>query len=168
MGQVTKLKRTWNLPKLFKRLLKIIVLAYIYQLGKFGDFMICGSKYILKNAHLVSCTNTYRDVTDLVNHATVKNTKTWISWERSIVFLQNKKILNLCFRWHIFRRYCFVAEVTFNEHKFQGPQELISSKNLACKAVASVLYSTHHREQKVLVNASHVSRHWQKFSVLAL
>ena len=37
-------------PKLFKRLLKIIVLAYIYQLAKFGDFMICGSKDIFKNA----------------------------------------------------------------------------------------------------------------------
>ena len=39
----------WS-PKLFKRLLKIIVLAYIYQLAKFGDFMICGSKDIFKNA----------------------------------------------------------------------------------------------------------------------
>ena len=37
-------------PKLFKRLLKIIVLAYIYQLAKFGDFMLCGSKDIFKNA----------------------------------------------------------------------------------------------------------------------
>ena len=37
-------------PKLFKRLLKITVLAYIYQLAKFGDFMICGSKDIFKNA----------------------------------------------------------------------------------------------------------------------
>ena len=31
-------------------LLKIIVLAYIYQLAKFGDFMICGLKDIFKNA----------------------------------------------------------------------------------------------------------------------
>ena len=37
-------------PKLFKRLPKIIVLAYIYQLAKFGDFMICGSKDLFKNA----------------------------------------------------------------------------------------------------------------------
>ena len=36
--------------KLFKRLLKIIALAYIYQLATFGDFMICGSKNIFKNA----------------------------------------------------------------------------------------------------------------------
>ena len=42
----------------------------------------------------------------------VKNTKTWISWERNIIFLRNKKILNLCLRWHILRSYHFVAEVT--------------------------------------------------------
>ena len=35
--------------KLFKRLLKIITLAYIYHLAKFGDFMSCGSKDIFKN-----------------------------------------------------------------------------------------------------------------------
>ena len=44
----------------------------------------------------------------------VENTKTWISSERNIVFLRNKKIVNLCFRWHILRSYRFVAEVTFN------------------------------------------------------
>ena len=62
--------------------------------------------------HLVSCTNTHHcDVIDLVNHGMVKNTKTWISWERNIIFLWNKKILNLCFRWLILRSYCFAAEV---------------------------------------------------------
>ena len=35
---------------MFKGLLKIITFAYIYQLTKFGGFMICGSKDILKNA----------------------------------------------------------------------------------------------------------------------
>ena len=44
----------------------------------------------------------------------VENTKTWISSERNIVFLRNKKIVDLCFRWHILRSYRFVAEVTFN------------------------------------------------------
>ena len=43
----------------------------------------------------------------------VRNTKTWISWEQNIIFLQNKNILNLCFRWHTLRSYQFVAEVTF-------------------------------------------------------
>ena len=62
--------------------------------------------------HPVSCTNTHHDVTDLVNHGMVKNTKTLISQERNIAFLWNKKILDLCLRWHILRSYCFVAEVT--------------------------------------------------------
>ena len=63
----------------------------------------------------VSCTNnTHHDITDLVNHGMVKNTKTWISWERNITFLKNKNILNLCLRCHILRSYCFEAEVTFD------------------------------------------------------
>ena len=53
---------------------------------------------IYSKMHLVWCTNTHRDVTDLVNHWMVKNTKTWIFWEWNIIFLRNKKILNLCFR----------------------------------------------------------------------
>ena len=61
----------------------------------------------------VLCTNTYHDVTDLVNHGMVKNTKTWISWRQKIIFLRNKKILNLCLRWHILRSYRFLVEVTF-------------------------------------------------------
>ena len=43
--------------------------------------------------HFVSCTNTHRDVTDLVNHGMVKNTKTWISWEWNIFFYEIKKFL---------------------------------------------------------------------------
>ena len=68
---------------------------------------------IYSKMYPVSCTNTHRDVTDLVNHGMVKNTKTWISWERNIIFLRNKKILNLCFRWHVLRSYRFVAGVIF-------------------------------------------------------
>ena len=63
--------------------------------------------------HPVSSTNAPRDVTDLLNHGMVKNTKSWISWERNITFLLNNKVLNLCFRWHILRSYRFAAEVTF-------------------------------------------------------
>ena len=99
---------------MFKRLLKIIALPYIYQLTRFGDFMSCGSKDNSK-MHLVSCTNTHRHITDMVNHGMVKNKKTWISWEWNIIFLQNKKVLNLCFRWHISRSYSFVAQVTFKD-----------------------------------------------------
>ena len=78
---------------------------------------------IYSKMYLVSCTNTHRDVTDSVNHAMVKNTKTWISWERNIslistflhhiTFLQNKKILNISLRWHILKSYGIVAEVNF-------------------------------------------------------
>ena len=68
---------------------------------------------IYSKMHLVSSTNTHRDVTDLANHGVVKNTKTWISWERNKIFVRNKIILNLCFRWHISRSYRFVVEVTF-------------------------------------------------------
>ena len=46
----------------------------------------------------VSCTNADDDVTNLVNHGMAKNTKFWISWERNITFLQNKKLLSLCLR----------------------------------------------------------------------
>ena len=70
---------------------------------------------IYSEMHLVSCTNTHHAVTDLVNHGMIKNTKTWISWERNIIFLRNKKNLNLYFRWHILRSYSFVAEVTFKD-----------------------------------------------------
>ena len=59
----------------------------------------------------VSYINTHHDVIDLINHEMVKNTKTWISQEWNIIFLWNKEILSLCFRWDILRSYCF--EVTF-------------------------------------------------------
>ena len=62
----------------------------------------------------VSCTNTYHDVTDLVTHGKVKNTKTWTSWEPNINFSRNKKIINLCLRSHILRSDHFVSEVIFN------------------------------------------------------
>ena len=61
-------------------------------MAKFGDLMSCGSKDILKK-HLVPCNNTHHDVTDLANHGMAKNTETWISPERNITFLWNKKSL---------------------------------------------------------------------------
>ena len=77
--------------------------------------MRCGSKEYSK-MYLVSCTNTHLDVTIMVNHGMVKNTKTGISWEQNIIFLQNKKILNLYLRWQILRSYCFVAEVIIKSY----------------------------------------------------
>ena len=70
---------------------------------------------IYSKMYLVSCTNTHRDVTDLVNHGMVKNTKTWISWEQNIIFLWNKIILNLCLRWHILRELSFCSGGNFQE-----------------------------------------------------
>ena len=46
--------------------------------------------------HPFSCTNTHHDVTDLVNHGIIKNTKIRISREKNITFLRNKKEINLC------------------------------------------------------------------------
>ena len=69
--------------------------------------------------HPVACINTHHDVTDLINHGMVKNTKTWISWERNITFLRNKRIFNMCLMWHILRSYRFVAEVTFKIHQLK-------------------------------------------------
>ena len=72
---------------------------------------------IYSKMYLVSCTNNHCDVTDSVNHGMVKNTKTWILWEQNIIFLRNKKVLNLCLRWHNLRSYHFVLEVTFKVKK---------------------------------------------------
>ena len=106
------LAQCWRL----ERFLKIIAPAYIYKLTKFGALMSCSSKDFFKKTYLVSCTNNHHDVTDLENCEMVIKTKTWISWERDITFLQNKKIVNLYLRWYILRRYHFVADVIFNLH----------------------------------------------------
>ena len=37
--------------------------------------------------HPISYTNTHHDATDLVNHGTIENTKTWISSEQNGTFL---------------------------------------------------------------------------------
>ena len=40
-----------------------------------------------------------------------------VSWVQSKNANVNKKILNLCLRWHIFKSYYFVAELTFKNNK---------------------------------------------------
>ena len=105
------MQRAWNLSPVLQ-IVQEIPEKYcpsLYLLTKFGGLINCGSKM-----YPASYTNTHHDVTNLVNHKMVKNTKIWISWERNTTFLWNKKIINLCLRWHILRIYCFVAEVTFN------------------------------------------------------
>ena len=65
----------------------------------------------------VSCTNTQQDVTNLVNHWMVKNTKTWISWEWNIT-LQNQMThfekLSICRRGNLcvsscYQKYFFIV-----------------------------------------------------------
>ena len=67
-------------------------------------------KRYIQECTLSPSTNAHCDVIDLVNHGMVKNTKAWISWERNIIFLQNKKTLILCFRWHILGSYRFAPD----------------------------------------------------------
>ena len=43
--------------------------------------------------HSLSYINTHHDVTDLLNPEMAKNTKLWISWERSLTFLRIKNFL---------------------------------------------------------------------------
>ena len=71
---------------------------------------------IYSKLYLVSCTNnTHRDVTDFANHGMIENRKTWISWERNIILLCNKKNFNMCLKWHILKSYNFVVGVTFKK-----------------------------------------------------
>ena len=113
MEQVAKLKRTWNLSLVLQIIQKNPEKNCLCLYLSNGQvcWLSCDSK-IYSKTYFVSCTNAH-DTTDLVNHGMVKSTRTWISWERNITFLRNKKNVNLCFRWHISRGYCFVAEVTF-------------------------------------------------------
>ena len=56
--------------------------------------------------HLISCTNTHRDVTDLVNHGMVKIQTLEYLENGTSFFYETKKFL-ICYR--------FVAEVTFKQ-----------------------------------------------------
>ena len=111
MRQFAKLKRTWSLAPVLQTVQKITE-NYCPSL-----YLSVGQVWLLNGLwfkrYIQKCTLSHCDVTDSVNHGVVKNTKTWISWEQNIIFLRNKKILNLCLRWHILRSYRFVAEVTF-------------------------------------------------------
>ena len=112
MEQVAKLKRTWNLAPVLQIVQKITENCCSYLYISVGQIWSCGSKDIFKNAPSLMCRySSWRH--RFGRHGIVKNTKTWISWERNITFLRNKKIHNLCHRWHIFRSYRFAVEVTF-------------------------------------------------------
>ena len=112
MEQVATLKRTWYV-------------ALVLQIAQKNSW-----KLFLKLTLVISI-NYPSFVNDLVNHGMVKNTKTWISRERNITFLKNKKILKLCLRWRILRKYRFLAEVTFNTNrKKQCKQFLMSTEKI--------------------------------------
>ena len=108
---VAKLKRTWK-PALVVHIVQKIPKDYCLCLYLSVGQAWWLNKLLFKKC-TVLCTNTHHDVTDLVNCGMVKNTKTWISWERNLTSLRNKKILKLCLGWHILRSYHFVAEVSF-------------------------------------------------------
>ena len=107
MEQVATLKRTWYV-------------ALVLQIAQKNSW-----KLFLKLTLVISI-NYPSFVNDLVNHGMVKNTKTWISRERNITFLKNKKILKLCLRWHILRNYRFLAQVTFNNNRKKTVQTILN------------------------------------------
>ena len=70
---------------------------YIYI--HYGFFM-CSRPYIFVNGlyfkkyiQKFTLHDVPHDVTDLVSYELVKNTKTWLSWERNINFIEKKKFL---------------------------------------------------------------------------
>ena len=90
------------------------------RLPKFDDLISCGSKDIYLKMHPVSWADTHHDVTDLLNHRMVKMQK--VKHRENGTEFFNKKVFNLCLRWHILRSYWFVAEVTFEYN--QGASDL--------------------------------------------
>ena len=115
LEQLANQKRTRNLGP-FLQIVQKVPENYVPCLYSSADQVwwineLWFKRYIQKCT--VSCANTHHDITDLVYNGKVKTTKTWISWEWNIIFLQSKTTLNLCFRWNILRSYHFVAEVTF-------------------------------------------------------
>ena len=109
----------------------------------FMNYKIFSKRYIQKiysKMYLVSYANTHHYVTDSVNHGMVKNTKTWISWDRCIIFLWNKKILNLCLWWPPLRSYRFVAEVTFQLSSIICYLISLWLFNILCDSTTFVLY----------------------------
>ena len=117
MEQIHKLKTTCNLVSVLHIVEKIPEKFFPYFISINWPSLVTlwvAIKKINSKMHPVSKTNTHHGVIiDLVNHGMFKNTNTWLSWEWYITFLWNKKILNLCLRWHILRNYHFLAEVTF-------------------------------------------------------
>ena len=105
------MKRAWNLAPVIQ-VIQMISEKYWRCLYLSIDQAWWVNELWLKRyskMHSVSYTDTHHDVTDLLNHGMVKNRKTWISQERNITLLWNKKILNLHLRWHILSKLLFCS-----------------------------------------------------------
>ena len=126
MKQVAKLKRVWNLVPVLQ-IVQTILENYCSCLYlSIGQVCWPHEMWFKRHVQKSILSYTHHDVTDLVHHRMVKNTKPWISWKRNIIFYEIKKILNLCLRVHILRSYRFLAEVTFNESSLK---KILNSKN---------------------------------------
>ena len=88
-----------NSSKDFWRLLSLLISFNSQSLVAYWVLV----EQIYSKMHHVSCTNAYHEVTVLVDHEMIKNTKSWTYRERNITFLRNKIILNVCLIWHILR-----------------------------------------------------------------
>ena len=81
MEQVAKLKKTWNLAPVLQTAQKIsenywpclhLSIGQVWHLNEmFRRYIQKIIQKIYSKMHLASCTNTHRDVTDLVNHCMV-------------------------------------------------------------------------------------------------
>ena len=124
IGQVAKFKRTWNLAPVSQIVQKITenycTCLYLSTGQVWWLHDLWFKRYIQK------CTLSH--VLILVVTSLIWSIMEWLKiqkleWERNIIFLRNKKILNLCCRWHILRSYRFVAEVTFKTQDLRKYQE---------------------------------------------
>ena len=112
-GQVAKLKRTLNLAPV-SQILQKITENYCPWLYLSAD-QVWWLHDVWFKRYIQKCTLSHvliLIVTSLI-WKIMESLKIQKLEERNIIFLRNKKILNLRFRWHILRSYGFVAEVTF-------------------------------------------------------
>ena len=91
LGQVAKLKRTWNLAPVLQIVQKITENYHPCLYLSTGQVWSLPESWFKRYIHKCTLSHAHCDVTDLVNLGMVRNTNTWISSERNIIFLRNKK-----------------------------------------------------------------------------
>ena len=113
MGQVTKLKRAWNLTLVFQIVQKISEKYYLWLYLSIDQVWWLNKQWCKRHSKMHPCTNADHDITDLVNRGVVKNTKTWISWEWNIHFekLSFCSGGNLSRTWELSFHYSFINTV---------------------------------------------------------